>query len=210
MDQEHFELGDLLIVELSGECYSGQFVSFNKSRTRIELSHVQNYYTNEQIAGVQKYYKREIQSITAITSGGIASGSSLEGRQAVAAQITKTELDNIKRSINTFQYFHHTDLAYYDAITHLKDQSVIALGIEYNFQGPHTVTSLVTVCTTAMQIYMFDVINMGLRIPVDLKDLLEATRPKKIIHNACVTAYVLKKQQNIELTSLCDTLVSLP
>lgn len=60
--------------------------------------------------------------------------------------------------------------------------------------------------STDVKIYIFDIMILG-RIENQLKNILEANAPKKIIHNSDRVADNLKHKYNIDLNGVFDTMV---
>lgn len=226
----NFSLGQSLLIEQSDECFSGEFHFMNKTRTRIELRNVRDYNTNQQLQGIQIFYKPDIRSITPLkgphkvdtnsssrnleqTSLNNSSGSSnkaTDTEEQTASNITQGELDLINQAVFDRYYFTQTDRNYYDAITEIQGQSLVTLSIEYEYKAEMSLISLITIGTMSNdQIYIFDLISMGGKIPSGLQEILSAECPRKIIHDSSVPTHILNLTQNIQLNSIFDTLVSI-
>lgn len=218
----NFELGQSLIIELADECFLGEFHFMNKARTRIDLKNVSVYNTNQQVPGIQRFYKPDIRSIIplkdqskVITNFGscdpVSELSTLSPKEKteLKSNITKNELDIINIAIADKKYFFQTDRNYYDAIEEILDQSLVALSIECEYKENLSTISLITIATMVPNIFIFDIISMGHKIPTGLQQILNNNCPRKIIHNSSIPTHILNLICNIQLNSIFDTMVTI-
>lgn len=200
----NFKVGQRLVIELKNQCYVGDFLSTNTNCTRIEVKNVKDSTTGEMFSGVQFYYRSEIKSLTPLETDSTIT-TTAPSSVPVTCLISASELDSIIASIRSAQYIFDTDRAYYEAIEDIKVQPHIGLAVELVTDA---IVSLITVCVPNTQnIYIFDTIYLG-RIPNDLKAILQAKTPLKILHNCRAVAVALKRKMNTQLQSFFDTLVS--
>lgn len=224
-------LGQTVIMKLSGEneCFVGDLHFVRPDRNRIDLSNVRYYQTNEPIDGIQRYYSREIESIVVLASKpppcptndeSIVSSSSSNGSLKTASaapaaennnkhQMSASELDAIMVAIESTKYFIHPDRQFHEAIALIRSQSEIALHVEMLKTGAISLMTISVAAAPAQLIYIFDILAFGGYVPGELKHILEATRPRKIVHNSIETTLRLKRFHSVRLQSIADTLVTL-
>lgn len=207
----NFTKGQKIIIELNTqETFSGTFFT-NYKDTCISLANVTDLKTQKMSDGTQTYYKSEIKNIKLLDvpmKNGEHVKSSDEG-SSVKVQILKissSDLDAIRKNILNRQYIKTTDVTYHNAVRDLKKQRVVGLSIEGAEFGRSSKTSLLTFSTNE-NIYIFDVICFG-KIFLPLKEILEATHPRKIVHNSSKAADNLKHRHNILLKSVFDPLIA--
>lgn len=158
-------------------------------------------------SGVQRYYRSEIQLLTPLKSesSDTKDNTTTQSSVAITCLISATELDAIIASIRSAKCFYHTDRAYYAAIEDIKVHPHVGLAVELVAEAN---VSLISICVPSTQkIYIFDVISLG-RIPNDLKAILQSKVPLKIVHNGRAAALALKRDMNVQLQPVFDTLVS--
>lgn len=224
-------LGQTVILKLSGEneCFVGDLHFVRPDRDRIDLTNVRYYQTNEPIDGIQRFYSREIESIVVLAArppcptndesivSSSSNGSLKTASSAPAAaennnkyQMSANELDAIMVAIESTKYFIHPDRQFHEAIALIRGQSEIALHIEMQKTGAISLMtiSVVSAAAPAQLIYIFDILAFGGYVPAELKHILEAKRPRKIVHNSIETTLRLKRFHSIRLQSIADTLVT--
>lgn len=212
MDQ-NFIQGQTLIVELKDECYIGEFSFINKDHTRIELIKVSDFQTGEIFSGAQHFYKADIKSIKIIKKDYESVISSEGGKEKIdteceskSVDLTIREFGEIDRLTKSAKYIYQTDRVYHEALQDMWRQNEIAINIEGCEMGRHNDTYVLTVCTKG-NAYIFDVVFLG-RIFPEIKEIFEARRPRKIVHDGRRIADNLQFKQNIQLSSVFDTLIA--
>lgn len=212
MNEFKFNLHDTLVVELIDDCYSGELVFFNKAGTLIELDNVRNLNTNETVEGVQKFYRNEIVKLTSLNEEGPAAvptdAVDLPKRAASysSSHLTPAQLKHITGGIEEAMFIDHVDRTYRDAMKCLQKSDWFAVSISTEFRPCSSVVSMITVCTSDQRIFLLDILSIG-RVPVELKDLLQARVPRKIMHNSSVAAFILKTDCGVQLNGVFDTMV---
>lgn len=204
----NYNIGQTLIIELEEECYIGEFKAVNKDRNRIELVNVSDFETSDKIDGVQIFYKSEIKSIRALKEEidketNTIKDTSENSSEKSEIQLNAIELQDIEVSCKNAKYIDKTDCTYYEAIADLKRQNQFVLNQEACESGRNSRTTILTICTTN-NVYIFDIISLG-GIFDNLKAILEAKVPKKIIHDGRKITDNLKYKQNVILNGIFDT-----
>lgn len=209
----NYNIGQSLIVELEDECFVGELKLINKDRTRMELCNVFDFHTSEKISGNQIFYKSDIKSIKIINNDivdGSTSGNHdpsndiiTEADKQATTLLTSCELQEIETHCKNAQYIFKTDRYYHDAIKDMRRQNEIVLNLESCQAGRSTRTTIITVATR-QNVYIFDILSLG-RVYPELKGVLEAPRPKKIIHDSRKIVDNLKYRQDVELKGIFDT-----
>lgn len=212
-------LGQTVILKLSSgkQSFVGELHFVRNDRSRIDLKNVRDYQTNESIQGIQRYYNKEIESVVVLAPSSKSDGddddnhvSSSTSSPVVASnkhyQLTSDELNEISMAIESAKYFIHPDRSFHEAIDAIRRQFDIGLSVEMLKNGA---ISLITVSVPLpkQSIYIFDILAFGGYVPRELKSILEAKRPRKIIHNSIEKTLHLKRNYSVQVQSIADTLV---
>lgn len=204
----NFQKGQKLVIELNNqEYFTGTFFSNFKDQC-ISLTDVQNLKTRNCCDDTQTYYKSEIKNIKLLdgpVTNGVTSNEN-DKNEVKIIEISSSDLEKIRRNLTNRTYIKTTDVTYHDAVKDLKKQRVVGLSVEGTDFGRNSPTSLLTFSTNE-NIYIFDVICFG-KIFLPLKEILEATYPRKVIHNSSKVADNLKHLHQIMLKSVFDPLIA--
>ncbi|XP_030370363.1 protein Exd1 homolog [Scaptodrosophila lebanonensis] len=117
------------------------------------------------------------------------------------------ELDSIDQKIQQLVYINQTDKNYHCALQDIRDQSIVSMIFEPSFYGHHQRTSVIVVAT-ANNTYIFDMQALYV-VFKDLRKLLEADHPRKIVHYSHRICNQLLSVHNVKLGGICDTFVAL-
>lgn len=128
------------------------------------------------------------------------------GLGPVTAIIDDAEMKNIDDRIRSAVHIMQCDTSYHQALEDLRRQEIVGLNIEGSQLGRLRKGSLLAFSTTE-KIYLFDLMTFG-RIFPEIKKILEAEKPRKIVHNSCLIVDHLKRQYKCQLNGIQDTLVS--
>lgn len=204
----NFKEGQILLIELNNqEYFTGTFFSNFKDQC-ISLTDVKNLKTRNCCDDTQTYYKSEIKSIK-LVDGPMTNGVTSKEDTNIETElieISSSDLEKIRQNLTNRTYIKTTDVTYHDAIKDLKKQRVVGLSVEGTAFGRSSQASLLTFSTND-NIYIFDVICFG-KIFQPLKEILEATYPRKIIHDSSKVADNLKHCHKIMLKSVFDPLIA--
>lgn len=222
MDVNNCEIGQKLIVELEDEILIGILKLVSKDKRVIELSNVRDFnsgyvYTSPQciqrpLIKSLKICKEEVVSKDDNDDQSTESPSSTpdndpnKSKSEYIVPITCDELDRIQSLVSSTIYIFQVDQRYHKAIINLKQQSVIGLQIEPSNFGRHNRSSFLTL-TTNQNIYVFDLISLG-AIFKDLKGVLQAKSPKKVVYQSNKVTDNLKYKHNVQLEGIFDIFVA--
>lgn len=215
MDRLDVIKGQIVLLELEGECVIGEVLHVGAKRSFLRLQKVRDFQSNQPIAGNQDYYNSEIRNIKIIekcepANPDSASKAGTSIVSSIAAEsVTRINLEDVQEifdRINAHVFIHQTDAKYHDAIKYLKSQRLIALAMEGVGGGRHaTAPSLLSVATLD-RIYVFDV--MWMKITNDMKAILASPKVRRVLHNGRLMGDVLKHRFGAPLGKCFDTLVA--
>lgn len=129
-----------------------------------------------------------------------------ESMDPVTTSIDDAEEKVINERIRTAVYITHCDVSYHSALHDLESQEIVGLNIEGARLGRLRNGSLLSFCTNE-KIYLFDLMLLG-RIFPEIKRILEAKRPRKVVHNSSLIVDHLKHRHKCQLNGIQDILVS--
>lgn len=118
------------------------------------------------------------------------------------------ELENLKKKLQRIVYIQHTDRNYHHALADMRDQTILSLLVEPSFYGRHQKTSVVVVAT-ANETYVFDVQALGGTIHPEFRSILEAKRPRKVVHYSHRIGDHFNHRHGIRLGGICDSFTAL-
>ncbi|XP_030372586.1 protein Exd1 homolog [Scaptodrosophila lebanonensis] len=117
------------------------------------------------------------------------------------------ELDSIDQKLQRLVFINQTDVKYHRALQDIREQSIVSMILEPSFYGRHQRTSIIVIAT-ANNTYIFDMQALDF-IFKDLRYVLEADHPRKIVHYSHRICNHLLSLHNIKLGGICDTFVEL-
>lgn len=216
MDAFKFNLNEELLIELADEeCFSGQLVFRNKTGTQIELANVRNIGTNTLVEGTQRFYCKEIVRTTRF--GAIGEGEPAESVPKPLAPLVSEpirsfymppeQFKRIMTGVDQAILITSTGSEYREVMQLLRKLDSFAVAIASSVRAIASVVSLITICTDDQRIIQFDIMSIG-RVPSELKILLEARVPRKVMHNSPVSVYILQSKCDVKLNGIFDTLVN--
>lgn len=218
MNAFEFNLNDELLIELANdECFSGELVFRNKTGTKIELANVRNISANMIVEGTQIFYCTEIINTTRLgsiddkTESNPPKPSVLPSTRSEPIRSTHMPPDQFKRIITGIDdaiLIDRMGSKYREAMQLLRKTDSFAVSISANVRASASVISLISICTEDLRIIQLDIMSMG-RVPTELKILLEARVPRKVMHNSPIAAYILESKCDVKLNGIFDTLVNL-
>lgn len=215
MNAFEFNLNDELLIELADEeCFSGELVFRNKTGTQIELANVRNISTNMLVEGTQIFYCKEIANTTRLGAKNepdtfLAPIALPSAPEPVRSSFMPPEqFKRIIAGIDEAILISSTGSKCREVMQWLRKMDSFAVTISSNVRAAASVVSLITICTEDQRIVQFDIMSIG-RVPTELKTLLEARLPRKIMHNSPVAAYTLQAKCDVQLNGIFDTLVKI-
>lgn len=128
-----------------------------------------------------------------------------ESMESIATSISDAEQEEIKERIRTAIHITQCDVGYHEALNDLRRQEIVGLNIEGSRLGRLQRGSLLSFSTNS-KIYIFDLLALG-RIFPEMKQILEAEKPRKVVHNSCLIVDHLKHRFKCQLNGIQDTLV---
>uniref|UniRef100_A0A3F2Z3G4 3'-5' exonuclease domain-containing protein n=1 Tax=Glossina brevipalpis TaxID=37001 RepID=A0A3F2Z3G4_9MUSC len=120
--------------------------------------------------------------------------------------LSKFELNHLQRQVADVVYIIQTDRKYHKALADIKTELMIGLIIEPVESCRNQKTSLIAV-STATNVYIFDIINLG-KVAPDFGCILESKYPRKVVHNSHKIVDHLQHRQNVNLSGIFDTFVA--
>ncbi|XP_017052073.1 protein Exd1 homolog [Drosophila ficusphila] len=121
--------------------------------------------------------------------------------------LSKTEIESLERKLNRIVVIQQADSNYHKALGDIKDQASISLVVEPSFYGRHQPTSILAVATSS-ESYVFDIKALGSIFP-EMARILEADKPRKVVHYSHRIADHLIHKHGISLGGICDSFVAL-
>lgn len=218
MDKTDLVKGQMVLLELDGECVIGQVLHLASDRSFVRLQNCRDFQSNQPIVGNQDYYNSEIRSIKIIQqsepptknddqqqeNGSTESSSGVSSE--VVAKINLEDIQSIFTQIDQHIFIHQTDMRYHDAIKYLKTQKHLALAVEGAEGGRCAENPSLLSIATPTRIYIFDI--MWMRVTKDLKAILANPKVRRVIHNGRLVEDVLKHRFGAPLGRSFDTLVA--
>lgn len=221
MNVFEFNLNETLLVELAeDECFSGELAFRSNAGTFIELQNVRNMRTNAAVDCPQIFYCSEITQITRLPSSidpdevveeqpnaNIAPDANKPDEPSSSTHLSADHFKRITAGIDDAQLIAGIGASYREAMHWLRKTRAFAVAVATEVRAGATVVSLISVCGEDQRVVQMDIKSLG-RVPTELRFLLEARRPLKIVHNSPVAVYVLRSQHDVQLDGVFDTLVS--
>lgn len=209
-----FKRGDRLVLELinSEEILEGEFV--DGAKDRIVLINITSYKNHQVIKGPYSYYRSDISSVRLLNECDSAnvpdSTTNVERHNCDTILIDKREYERLKEMSRNYVYMSTLDSRYYEAMNYIKNCESIGLsGITTSYEKTAAINLIVI--STWEKIYILDflIINMQkLKFPPELKDILECSYVKKVMHDSRLLTEVLSRRYNINLKNIFDTKVA--
>lgn len=209
-----FKRGDRLVLELinSDEILEGEFV--DGAKDRIVLINITSYKNHQIIKGPYSYYRSDISSVRLLNERDAAKIShpinNVEGRNCDTILIDKREYERLKEMSRNYLYMSTLDSRYYEAVKYIKNcESVGLSGITTSLEKNASINIIVISTWDKVYILDFLIINtQKLKFPPELKDILECTYVKKVMHDSRLLTEVLSRRYNINLKNIFDTKVA--
>ncbi|XP_017016466.1 protein Exd1 homolog [Drosophila kikkawai] len=126
---------------------------------------------------------------------------------SICAPMASHELESLERKLGQIIFIQQTDATYHKALRDMRDQNSLSLLVEPSFYGRYQTTSVLAVATSN-KTYIFDVRALG-TIFKELAAILEAERPRKVVHYSHRIADHLHHRYTIKLGGVCDSFVVL-
>uniref|UniRef100_A0A1L8DY35 Putative deddy 3'-5' exonuclease protein n=1 Tax=Nyssomyia neivai TaxID=330878 RepID=A0A1L8DY35_9DIPT len=195
MDFGEFQEGQTVLVQLEKSRLLGEFQRYDPRMKAIHLGNVKDFNT-------MKYHTRAVaipqRDILTIHSFSSSSGEckkiketsnksivSIESEKSVI--LTEEQVQDVQMTICNFEYIMQIDKRYFQAVNEMKDQAMvcgkIAVDVIGGRKGRFAKGSLL-ILGIPRKIFLVDLMSIGC-IPDELKDILVARKPQKIIHDSC-------------------------
>ncbi|XP_011190774.1 protein Exd1 homolog isoform X2 [Zeugodacus cucurbitae] len=232
------QLGQMLLVQTASELLTGTLKYVDLNRKIIELDNPYDQRSNCQYNSPQILAFPQIQKLqiirddepssnsnsysdtgTSATSSGshtsygtaLKSPTSSPENKVLSTEesdvaLSTTELELIHEQLNTVICITQTDQKYHKALVDIRVQPVVALVMEPVDYGRAQRTS-VMVIATFQTVYIFDIIALG-SIFREMKQLLEAERPRKVVHYSHKLVDHLMNRHGVKLGGIFDTFVA--
>lgn len=218
---KYLSLQSRVLIELTtGDKYTGTLKVFNHKFKFVELNELTDDVSKRKICGTQTFYETEIDSIRPLDATPMASVDSAESSKSSSefasaeansihewtiTTINEAELQEINNRTLSAIHIIQCDASYHAAVADLQCQEMVGLNIEGARLGRLQPGSLLSFSTNA-RIYLFDLKMLG-RIFKDIKQILEAEKPRKVVHNSALICDHLKNLYKCQLNGFQDTLV---
>lgn len=220
MDKLELIKGQVILLELEGECVIGEVLHIGAKRTFVRLTSVRDFQSNVPISGNQDYYNSEIRNIKIIKQckpaqlegvhgeeGSMATApSSTVASESVVTRINLEDIQEIFDRIDNHVFIFQTDIKYHDAIKYLKTQKLIAISMEGTEAGRQSTAPSILSIATPDRIYLFDV--MWMNVTKDLRAILADPKVRRVLHNGRLVQDVLEHRFQAPLGKCFDTLVA--
>ncbi|XP_055694793.1 piRNA biogenesis protein EXD1-like [Lutzomyia longipalpis] len=215
MDYEEFR-GQTVLVELEKKKLYGEFQRYDSRMKSIFIKNVKDFNTMKYYTRSATFPVRDIISIHRFANNSedvkehnSSSESTISNSNNISVVLTEEEVQNIQMIICNFEYITQIDKKYFQAIEELKAQAFvcgkIAVDVIGGRKGRFSRGSLL-ILGSPRRIYVVDLMNLG-KIPCEVKELLEARKPQKIIHDSCaLNDYFLN--HGITLSTVSDTWIA--
>ncbi|XP_059608417.1 piRNA biogenesis protein EXD1-like [Phlebotomus argentipes] len=207
MDYEELQKGQKVLLELDDKKICCEFESYNPGQQYVVFVNLADFNTKRHYARRATFQTREINRIHLFPdsqkeedASSITSGNT--GRSVV---LTDEEIQVVQKALCEFTYIKQTDKVYFRAVEELKQCEKIALDVIGGRKGRFCPGSLL-ILATRESIYVIDLIYIG-SIPCELKNILQARSPQKIIHDSCAVGDFLLSHK-ISLTNVSDTFIA--
>lgn len=221
MDKLELIKGQVVLLELEGECIIGEVHHIGAKRTFVRLTNVRDFQSNVPISGNQDYYNSEIRNLKIIKKcSSVPEGvhgeegstptapSSSDASESVVTRINLEDIQEILDRIDNHIFIFQTDMRYHDAIKYLRTQKLIAVGMEGTDAGRQSTAPSILSIATPDRIYLFDV--MWMNVTKDLRAILTDPQVRRVLHNGRLVQDVLEHRFQAPLGKCFDTLVSSP
>lgn len=219
MDKLELTKGQVILLELEGECVIGEVLHIGAKRTFVRLKDVRDFQSNVPISGNQDYYNSEIRSVKIIkdcTPDGAIQGedasthtapsSSVLAPESAVTRINLEDIQEIFDRIDNHVFIFQTDMKYHDAIKYLRTQKSIAIAMEGTDAGRQSTAPSILSIATPDRIYLFDV--MWMNVTKDLRAILADPKVRRVLHNGRLVQDVLEHRFQAPLGKCFDTLVA--
>ncbi|GAB0086060.1 hypothetical protein DMENIID0001_000440 [Sergentomyia squamirostris] len=189
--------------------FTGKFKMYDPHMKSIALIDLSDFKT-------KKYYSRsaeilidEINRIYLIDDDSAKdgkSGSSNLSQSEDKVVLTEKEIQCVQESLCNFTYITQINQEYFRAVDVLRHSEKIALDVIGGRKGRFSRGSLMALGTRE-RIFLLDLMNIG-NIPPEIRQILEARIPQKIVHDSCTVADFLRVKHNISITNVSDTWIA--
>ncbi|XP_067621989.1 protein Exd1 homolog [Eurosta solidaginis] len=202
------QLGQQLLVQTSTELLTGRLKFVDPKRRIIELDNAYDQRSNCQYSSPQILAFPQIKKIQIIRDDVPSSdtNSCRETQQESDVSLSSTEMELINEQLRNIVCITQTDQRYHKALADIRLQPIVSLIIEPTEYGRVKRTSVLTIATFKT-VYIFDIIALG-NIFRELKQLLEAERPRKVVHYSHRMVDHLQNRYGFKLGGIFDTFVA--
>lgn len=209
MDKLELTKGQIILLELEDECVIGEVLHIGAKKSFVRLKNVRDFQSNVPISGNQDYYSSEIRTVKIIQDSTLDESNGPEQKDGSSTSITRLNLEDIQDiydRIDNHIFVFQTDIKYHDAIKYLRNQRLLAIGMEGVEGGRHSTSPSLLSIATPERIYVFDV--MWMNVPKDLRAILGDPKVRRVAHNARLVEDVLRHRYQAPLGKCFDTLVA--
>lgn len=213
----------------SGRQIIGNFKSASRDGEFIVIDNITDALSGKKNKTQQKYYKNEIESIrseepvTQNNKNGLANNvsQSNDGPTSDESSVSnnggnkftvkkktfsESELNDIEQLVSNAIYISRCDDIYHMALEDLKKQEYIVINSENRYGRLHFKKPLLTMFTPN-KVYLFDILKIG-SIHKELKVILQAKEPRKVIFNSALINDYLVQTEKVNSNSVSDVMVS--
>ncbi|XP_037933807.1 protein Exd1 homolog [Teleopsis dalmanni] len=214
---KNLKIGQIIMAETELESIIAKILCLSAKSGFIELENVRNLKTNYVYATPQIYTFQQIISIKIVadeesnkdTSSSMPASSpeQYSKRKEIESKynLSNWEINAISQQLASVTVIYQCSQSYYASISDIKMQSVIGLVVEPVSGGRNNRTSIIAICTQK-NVYIYDITSMG-KLMRDLRQILEASRPKKAVHYSHLIGDHMVHRHQLQLAGLFDTYV---
>lgn len=195
----------LVLTDFQDVSVTGLFVGFNRDKSRLELQIVSDLRTKKFLGKIKFYYSSNVKNIQIMTPEQKVDIIN-EVLCPENTSISKFQQETIEKNIEKFALIQKTDERYHKAVQQLSAQPSIGLSWEGCENGRSTKLSMLALSTNT-NIFIFDIIYLGNKVPKELKTVLKDTSICKVIHNALLLCDALFHSYDVEIANIFDTMV---
>lgn len=210
---DKLRVNDVVIIKLvDDECFEGTIWKIGHECSYVELKNVHDHRENENIPGIQRFHRAEIESIEQIHSGH--KGDALQTVPDDLNRLVEYESLKERRQLEKRILQHkiadaiviqQCDQTYHKALDEIKAQDFVGLSLEGTNLGRLRPSSVLSF-STENNIYIFDIVTFG-EIFSEIKAILQAERPIKVVFDSRYIGDNLQHLHKCKLNGVFDLMV---
>lgn len=204
----NFKVGQKLLVSLKNEeLYEGIYIG--GARNRIDLSDICEYPSGVTVGEMLSFYKTEIEDVNLVSTPtdndmNTPQKPTKKNQSKNVIGLHRDEYERLKEMSVNYIYMATVDKRFLEATEHLKScesVGVVGIGSECGRENPLSLL----VMSSWDQVYVFDILSFQTsKFLPELKDILESSGIKKVVHNSRTLVDCLFHCHKVNLTNMFD------